>query len=142
MVLPKSTVWSWMLTGAVVPGARVHIQRIEDKSSRNTIADATGKFSFAALPPGRYRVQVELAGLEPAFERFLAAPGDRGILSATLQVGTVSETVEVTGQAIQVMANNAAVTMVAPRALNGRNVMELSELQSANKTRERGEGER
>ncbi len=122
------------VSGAVVPGARVQIQRLEDKRSRNTIADATGKFSFAALPPGRYRVQVELAGFRTSVRVISLAARDRGILSATLQVGTVSETVEVTGQAIQVMANNAAVTMVAPRALNGRNVMELSELQSVKKT--------
>ena len=122
------------VSGAVVPGARVQIQRIEDKRSRNTIADATGKFSFAALPPGRYRVQVELAGFRTSVRVISLVARDRGILSATLQVGTVSETVEVTGQAIQVMANNAAVTMVAPRALNGRNVMELSELQSVKKT--------
>jgi uncharacterized protein YfaS (alpha-2-macroglobulin family) len=122
------------VSGAVVPGARVQIQRIENKRSRNTIADATGKFSFAALPPGRYRVQVELAGFRTSVRVISLVARDRGILSATLQVGTVSETVEVTGQAIQVMANNAAVTMVAPRALNGRNVMELSELQSVKKT--------
>ncbi len=122
------------VSGAVVPGARVQIQRIEDKRSRNTIADAAGKFSFAALLPGRYRVQVESAGFRTSVRVISLAARDRGILSATLQVGTVSETVEVTGQAIQVMADDAAVTMVAPRALNGRNVMELSELQSVKKT--------
>jgi uncharacterized protein YfaS (alpha-2-macroglobulin family) len=125
------------VSGAVVSGARVQIQRMEDKSSRNTVADAVGKFSFAALPPGRYKVHVESAGFRTSVRVLSLAARDRGVLSATLQVGAVNETVEVEAGAVQVMTE-AAVAYGSPRALplNGRNVMELSQLQSAKKTRE------
>lgn len=126
------------VSGAVVSGARVQIQRMEDKSRRNTIADAAGKFSFAALPSGRYRVQVESAGFRTSVRVISLAARDRGVLSATLQVDAVSETVEVEAGAIQVMTTNAAVAVASPGALplNGRNVMEFAQLQGAKKTRE------
>jgi uncharacterized protein YfaS (alpha-2-macroglobulin family) len=125
-------------TGAVVSGARVQIQRIEDRSSRNTVADAAGKFSFAALPPGRYRVQVEAAGFRTSVRMISLSARDRGVLSATLQVGAANEVVEVTAGMAQVATMDAATAGAAPRALplNGRNVMELAQVQSAKKTKE------
>jgi len=125
-------------TGAVVSGARVQIQRIEDRSSRNTVADAAGKFSFAALPPGRYRVQVEAAGFRTSVRMISISARDRGVLSATLQVGAVSEMVVVEAGMTQVVTTEAVIAGAAPQALplNGRNVMELAQLQSAKKTKE------
>jgi uncharacterized protein YfaS (alpha-2-macroglobulin family) len=125
-------------TGAVVSGARVRIQRIEDRSSRNTVADAAGKFSFAALPPGRYRVQVEAPGFRTSVRMISLSARDRGVLSATLQVGAVNEMVEVEAGMAQVATTDAVIAGAAPRALplNGRNVMELAQLQSAKKTKE------
>ena len=126
------------VTGAVVSGARVQIQRIDNKSSRNTVTDGAGNFSFAALPSGRYRLQVESAGFRTSVRVISLVARDRGVLTATLQVGAVNETVEVEAGAFQVMTMSAAIAEASPRAfpLNGRNVMELARLQDANKTRE------
>ena len=125
-------------TGAVVSGARVQIRRIEDRSSRNTVADAVGKFSFAALLPGRYRVQVEAAGFRTSVRMISLSARDRGVLSATLQVGAVNEMVEVEAGMAQVATTDAVIAGAASRALplNGRNVMELAQLQSAKKINE------
>lgn len=124
------------VSGAVVSGARVQIQHMEDKSSRNTVADGTGKFSFAALPPGRYRVEVGSAGFRTSVRGISLAARDRGILSATLQVGAVSETVEVEAGAVQVMTDAAVVASPRALPLNGRSVMEFAQLQGTKKTRE------
>ncbi len=126
------------LTGAVVSGARVQIQREEDKSTRNTLADAAGKFSFAALPPGRYSVQVQSAGFRTSVRVISLAARDRGVLSATLQIGAVNEVVEVAAGAAQVMTMDAVISDAARPALamNGRNITELVQLQSAKKTKE------
>jgi hypothetical protein len=125
-------------TGAAVSGARVQLQRMEDKSSRNTVADAAGKFSFAALPPGRYRVQVESAGFRTSVRAIFLAARDRGVLSATLQIGAVNEMVEVETGMAQVATMDAVIGGPAPQALplNGRNFTELAQLQGAKKTRE------
>src|SRR6202167_2381977 len=129
-------------SGAVVSGARVQIQRMEDKSNRNIVADAAGKFSFAALPPGRYRVQVESAGFRTSVRTISLAARDRGVLSATLQIGAISEIVAVEAGmaqvATQVATMDAVIAEPAPQALrlNGRNFKELAQLQGAEKTRE------
>ena len=127
------------VSGAAVAGARVRIQRMEDKRSRNAVADAAGKFSFAALPPGRYKVQVESAGFRTSVRVISLAGRDRGVLSATLQVGAVSEVVEVGAEVMaQVATMDAVIAEAAPQALalNGRNFTGLAQLQGAKKTRE------
>jgi uncharacterized protein YfaS (alpha-2-macroglobulin family) len=126
------------VSGAAVSGARIQIQRMEDKSSRNTVADAAGKFSFAALPPGRYRVQVESAGFRTSVRAISLAARDRGVLSATLQIGAVNEVVEVEAGMAQVATMDAVIGGAAPQVLplNGRNLMQLAQLQGAKKTRE------
>ena len=65
-------------------GARVQILRIEtEKGSRNAVADAAGRFSFAALPPGRYRVRVESPGFRGSVRTISLAARDHGVLSAS-----------------------------------------------------------
>ena len=126
------------VSGAAVSGARVQIQRMEDKSSRNTVSDAAGKFSFAALSPGRYRVQVESAGFRTSVRAISLAARDRGVLSATLQIGAVNETVEVEAGMAQVATMGAVIAGPVPQAspLNGRNFTQLAQLQDAKKTSE------
>jgi hypothetical protein len=125
------------VTGAVVSGARIQIQRISDRSSRHAVADAAGRFSFAALPPGRYRVQVDAAGFATSVRTISLLARDRGVLSATLQVGATNEAVEVEAGA-QMAVVNGAIADVAPQALplNGRDVMQMAQLQRAKKTKE------
>jgi hypothetical protein len=50
-------------TGAVVPGARVSLAASSDKEERVTESGAAGEFTFADLPPGRFRVTVTSTGL-------------------------------------------------------------------------------
>jgi hypothetical protein len=132
------------VAGATVSGARVQIQRVGDRSSRNTSTDATGRFSFAALPPGTYRVQVEAIGFRTSVRMVSLSARDRGVLSATLQIGQVSQVVEVTGAAVGVAAEVAtqdaviggpiAAARLQELPLNGRNVVDLAQLQGAKKT--------
>jgi len=134
------------VSGAAISGARVQIQHIEDRSSRNIDTDAAGRFCFAALPSGRYRVQVEAIGFKTSVRMISLSARDRGVLSATLQVGQVSQVVEVTGAAVGVAAEVATQDAVigGPIAgarlqelpLNGRNVTGLAQLQGAKKARE------
>jgi uncharacterized protein YfaS (alpha-2-macroglobulin family) len=126
------------VTGAVVSGARVEIQGIGDRSSRSIDTDAAGRFSFAALPPGRYRVQVEATGFTTSVRMIFLSARDRGVLSATLQVGQVNETVGVEAGVAQVATMDAVSTGAAAQVLklNGRNVAEPTQLQGAQKTRE------
>jgi alpha-2-macroglobulin-like protein len=112
------------MTGAVVSRARVQIQRIGDKGTRNIDTDTVGRFSFPALSPGRYRVQVEASGFNTSLRMISLSARDRGILSARLGVGHMSEVVEVTGAAMaQVQTQDAAIAggRLQEMPLNGRN---------------------
>ena len=130
------------VTGAMITGALVQIQRMDDRSSRNIKTDAAGRFSFAALPPGRYRVQVEANGFKTSVRMLSLSARDRGVLSATLQIGAVSEMVEVEAGAAMVQTQNATIggaifgARVQDLPLNGRDVMDLAQLQGAKKSRE------
>jgi uncharacterized protein YfaS (alpha-2-macroglobulin family) len=128
------------MTGAVVSRAQVQIQRIGDKSIRNIDTDAAGKFSFAALPPGRYRVQVEAIGFRTSVRMISLSARDRGVLSAKLEVGRTSEVVEVTGAAMaQVQTQDAAIAgeRIFAMPSNGRNFSDLAVVEADKKTRER-----
>ncbi len=124
------------MTGAVVSRARVQIQHIGDKNIRNVETDASGNFSFAALPAGRYRVEVAANGFRTSVRMISLSARDRGVLSAILQVGQVGQVVEVEQAASEVVVLDAATAGAAPQALpsNGRNFSDLVMLKDARAT--------
>lgn len=115
------------VTGAVIPKAHIQILRVEDGKSRDGIADAAGRFSFAALPPGQYRVRVQSPGFRSSVRTITLAARDRGVLSAVLNVGAVTQTVAVTNAAPLLQTESAEVS-VAP--LSGRNISQLADLKA------------
>ena len=91
------------VTGAVIPNARVEVRDVSSGSARNAISDASGQFRVSALPNGEYTVQVSAPGFRiAAISELKLQPRDRAVLSAELQVGSVSETVEIQAGALQV----------------------------------------
>src|ERR1700690_1309050 len=52
------------VTGARVAAARVTVANPENGFRRQAATDATGNFSFAMLPPGRYTVSATAPGME------------------------------------------------------------------------------
>ncbi len=109
-------------SGAVVAGAQIRILRTEDGKSRNGTADASGQFSFAALPPGHYRVEVQSPGFAISVGTVSLAMRDRGVLSVRLEVGSVTQAVTV-ADAAPVLMTEMSVEAVGRStgafALNG-----------------------
>jgi uncharacterized protein YfaS (alpha-2-macroglobulin family) len=95
-------------TGAVVPGATITLRLLSTHETRKTHSNAAGQFSFAGVPAGRYRIEVSSPGFMSVSRDLSLQPRDRAILSATLNIGAVMETV---------MVQNAAVMVDAPRAM-------------------------
>jgi uncharacterized protein YfaS (alpha-2-macroglobulin family) len=107
-------------SGAGVPRATVKVLGIGARVEHTLTAGDDGRFSLTGVRPGRYKIQVSSAGfLTPARELSLQ-PRDRVVLSVTLNVGAMTEAVEVMAQAGMVAAplplEGRAVGMVA--ALN------------------------
>jgi Carboxypeptidase regulatory-like domain len=99
---------------------------------REGVSDADGTFRFLNLVPGTYRLEVELTG----FQRFVrdgitvnvqSAPR----IEATLQLGSLAETVLVSGEAPVLQTEDASVGLVVESSrirelsLNGGNVLNL-----------------
>jgi hypothetical protein len=53
-------------SGAALPGVTVTATNVDTGLNRSTVTDNTGAYQFNLLPPGKYRVDAELAGLGKA----------------------------------------------------------------------------
>ena len=100
-------------TGAAIAGATVTVVNKSTNQSRTATTDANGHFSVLQLPPGDYSVKVEQSN----FQRALVDPvaleiGGTRTLKITLNVGQVSETVEVSADAATVQTTQSEVTNI------------------------------
>src|SRR5262245_50590024 len=57
-------------TQSAIPAAKVTITDVDRNSHQTTVADGSGRYSFASLPPGRYTLDVEA----PGFNRYSRSP--------------------------------------------------------------------
>jgi Carboxypeptidase regulatory-like domain/TonB dependent receptor len=120
-------------TGAIVAHAKVTVSDVERGTHIETSTNDSGEYVASPLPVGRYTVSVEHAG----FKRAVTVPvsldvQQRIAMDVTLQVGQISESVEVTGVAPlletetselgQVVDNKRVVNL----PLNGRNFAQLA----------------
>jgi len=83
------------VSGAVVVSATVNARETSTGKIRTTHLDAIGKFSFAALPPGSYEVEISAPGFRSVSQKVTVDAQDRAVLTAALSVGAVNEAVEV-----------------------------------------------
>ncbi len=118
--------------GDVVPGATLTLVNTGTNERRQGVSDGDGTYQFVNLVPGTYRLQVELAGFKAYVREGIevnvqATPR----IEATLELGGLSETVEVTSQAPLLQTESGSVgAVVSFRSvqtlpLDGRNVMNL-----------------
>ncbi|MCL4812474.1 MAG: TonB-dependent receptor [Vicinamibacteraceae bacterium] len=119
-------------SGAPVPGAEVRVISLSTNEMRSTISGNAGTYSIPNLPPGPYRIEVEL----PGFKQFVRTdvPVQTDIttrVDVVLEVGDVSETVSVSGEAPLVQTDSSSLGAVVPLEavekipLSGRNVNNL-----------------
>ncbi|MEO8737653.1 MAG: TonB-dependent receptor, partial [Edaphobacter sp.] len=119
-------------SGAVIVGATVTLTNVDTGDKRTAAANNTGNYQFVNLVPGNYKVDVENTGFKH-FTRTNVVVQVQGStrVDATLESGSVNQTVEVTSQAPLIETQQATVgQVVAGRAvselpLNGRNVFNL-----------------
>ncbi len=103
-------------TGAVIPGATVTV-RTAEPNPRTTKADAAGNFSFAGLSVGHYEVRIESPGFQITTCAFDLRPRDRAVIHAVLDVGAVTQTVNVVAAQLAVFATEMTnMPMAAPIA--------------------------
>lgn len=122
-------------SGSVVPNAKVSVKNLGTNLTRIQQTDTSGQYSFALLPVGDYSVTVEVTGFKTfTAPHFAIATGDRARMDAALQVGELTQTVEVAEQTVAVQTDSSTVGgLVTSRAVqdlpvNGRNFIRLVQL--------------
>jgi hypothetical protein len=121
---------------AAVPTAAIVLLRPDTGFRRSVVTDAAGRYEFAQVPPGAYTVSAKKPGFaeleRTGVELQVNTPAE---LNLTLEVASLTESVNVEAEAPTINTNDAAVgnafnqTQVRQLPLQTRNVVELLSLQ-------------
>ncbi len=84
-------------SGAFVPSAKVILDSTQQKYTRETMTDAEGRYSFAAIPPGQYKLSVTAPGFRPEeVSSFNLSSGGAPSINVALTVGAITDKVTIT----------------------------------------------
>ncbi len=119
-------------SGAIVTDATVTLTNLGTAEKRTQSSGSDGIFTFVNLFPGQYKIDVEKQG----FKHFVRADVTVQVqqdthIAAALQVGEVSQVVEVTGETPLLQTESSALGQVVEQRkadelpLNGRNIFNL-----------------
>src|SRR5438477_6367154 len=119
-------------SGAVLPGAEVAATQTDTGIARMTITNETGSYVLPNLALGPYKLEVSLPGFRTFVQTGIVLQvNSNPVINATLQVGQVSEQVEVQANAALVETRTTTVGNVMENErilelpLNGRNSADL-----------------
>jgi hypothetical protein len=98
-------------TGAVVPNAKIIITNVNTRRTAETTSNATGAFALAALQPGKYIMTVEASGFRKTVVNNIELDVDDYVSQkVTLEIGQVTESVEVLADTIAVQTTDSQVS--------------------------------
>jgi hypothetical protein len=124
-------------SGGVVPGVTVTAVEAGTGVSRDTVTGANGRYSFPSLRPTTYEIRAELTGFRTVRQTDVVLLANQNLtLNITLELGDLSETVTVAGEAATVDVSSATIAEVVDSKrivelpLNGRDAARLSMLVS------------
>ncbi|HET8925601.1 MAG TPA: carboxypeptidase regulatory-like domain-containing protein [Candidatus Acidoferrum sp.] len=121
----------------MVAGARIIATNVQTNLSQETVSASDGSFRILALPAGTYKLTVSAAG----FKQYNTTDIDLKVndqlrFEVTLDVGSVSEKVEITANAVQVQTESTQLgdviesKKILALPLNNRSYIDLLGLQA------------
>jgi Carboxypeptidase regulatory-like domain len=120
-------------TGALIPGATITLTHAGTGLTRTVVTDGAGEYTVPSLPTGRYSLTAELSGFKTVSLPDIDLGVDQRMrLNVRLELGTVSETITITGQSplVQVASSELGTTVdeeqIKTLPLNGRNFVSLT----------------
>jgi len=104
-------------SGALIPGVTVTAANTETGVVTTVFSNETGTYNFPSLQPGTYRISAELPGFRTqSYTRVELGTSQQVRLNFTLEVGNVTQAVEVTVAADTLLAtSSASVGSVLPQ---------------------------
>ncbi|MCM2316290.1 MAG: TonB-dependent receptor [Thermoanaerobaculia bacterium] len=89
--------------GTPLPGVSVTITSPQLQGSRGAVSDNNGGYAFQALPPGKYGVKFEAAGMDPVTKTAIVVLNVSNRVDAAMVVATMAEAITVTATAPAVL---------------------------------------
>ena len=124
-------------SGGAVARATVTLLNTSTNGARKTLTTDDGDYAFPSVPPGFYNLRVEHPGFRVAAANHLEVQVQQTVRQdLTLEIGQVTESVEISASADLLQTENLAVgtvienKMVTELPLNGRNYLSLVALSS------------
>jgi outer membrane receptor protein involved in Fe transport len=119
-------------TGASIPGATVTLTNVGTNEIRTLQTGPSGTYSFANVPAGQYRIDIDQSGFKRFSAQNITVAVDVTVrIDATLQVGSSSETIEVSAGAVTLQTDSSSLGSVVSEQtvermpVSGRNVNNL-----------------
>src|SRR6266567_7862431 len=119
-------------SGAAVPAAVLTLTSVSTNAMRTTTTTESGVYTFPSVPPGAYNLKTEHPGFKTETSNHVEVQVQQTVrLDFTLQVGQVSESIEVAASADLLQSENSTVGTVieskdiAELPLNGRQYLNL-----------------
>ena len=120
-------------SGAAVPGAGIVLTNADTGVRREAITNAEGLYQFPLLQPGTYNLAVQKQGFKQVTQEGIRLEVNQAArIDLSMQIGAVSETVEVTGSAPLLQSSSSSLGHVieskalSDLPLNGRNFVQLA----------------
>ena len=121
-------------SGAVISSAKLMLVNIATNAKVEATSDSNGEFQFLQLAPAAYSLNVEAAGFKKMVMAGIVVEVDQIThVEATLQLGSVSDTVEVSGGAIPLLESDRSTLsnvveskVISNMPLNARQYLDLA----------------
>jgi hypothetical protein len=121
--------------GKTMPDLIVTITNQDTGTSRKTLTDDTGAFSFLQMSPGTYKVDASKPGFRNFSSVAILQVSSPATLNIRMEIGQVTETVNVVAEVAAVNSQNASVgnafteTQITQLPLQTRNIVALLSVQ-------------
>jgi hypothetical protein len=119
-------------SAAIIPDVKVTVTNTATNQAFKTVTSSSGDYYAPSLSPGTYTVSAEVKGFQKSVTTgFVLAVDQKIRVDLALKPGAVTETVEVTAQAVELDTDSAALSQLVSQQqveelpLNGRNFVQL-----------------